>query len=605
MENNLHELTEHPAAAPVGQKKKSKAVRTALIAAFCLLGLVAVLIVGRTFGAPVIHYYDAMEKLERGEYADALKVFERLGDYKNAPQQAAEAKRELLYLDAKELLTRKSYSEAIAAFEELGDFRDAEDQLREARYLYAAQLLEQDDREAAKELLKQIAGYPDSCSALLRQIVFEAWYQNALQSMEKEEYSAAAEEFQALSGYKDAREKAGECRRLHTAKTAYSEGAAFYREGKWAEAYRTLSPIRDMNYKDTASILKKIEQRTEESLSLYAESGERGRILAFLRVMDEIDREESDRLRAELIPEETLEPDQSFYIYDTTHIMGFTANTTREEFASVVLYMLLHGKLHTAFMSNKPVDSDLLVDRAFQGCDLAQELLPGYGAIYNPKVAVGENYITFDLNFDEAYSEHQRSQHLKLFKKFCEESVIQLAEEGLLGSDMSRRQKAEVILNWVGFYLTYDTSMTTHDVGVAIEKKRGVCEAFAALYNRMCNLAGVPAFGQIGTAGGENGERHIWTFHVDEDGKIFYADATWADLYGLDFGVRGQEEPTIELFMEHYLDRCMESALAEQNGSDTYKDVYICSDKLWLTHQAERTPEDIMAYHAKVTGKAS
>lgn len=480
----------------------------------------------------------------------------------------------------------------------------AQNKICETKYLSAMKLLEQGEAEEATALLEEIRGYRDS-GEVLSEIVCTELYERGMESMAQEDYDSARCSFQSAGDFRDAREKAEECRRLSILESAYKEGIKLYNKDKWGAAYLALLPIRDADYKDVNAIMERIETDAVEYARIYADRNEMGKALAFIRVIEEINPEEGGAMRGELIGETIFVPDNSFYIFDTTHITRFTENTPTEEFASVMIYMLLYGQLNIALMSNKAVAYDVLMDKAFQGSDLAQELLPGYGSIYNPSVLIGDNYVNYYLNNEQKYSEHERTVHLKTFKSFCEESVGKLTEMGLLTESMNRRQKAEVILNWVGFFLTYDKALTIHDVGVAIEEKRGVCEAFAALYNRMCNLAGIPTYGQIGDA--QSG-RHIWSFSIDEDGKIFYADATWADLWDIDFGAEGQEEPTIELFAEEYLALCMKKALAEQSGcgtahlQNTTLEAYRCSNWLWSTHKADRSAEDIIAYHAKITG---
>lgn len=609
MENEVQDVMAETLGKPtVERKKKNRTGMIAGITALCLLGAAALIAVGWVLDVPAVRYCYARVQLSHGEYEDALEAFEQLGGYGDAQRQAAEAEKGLRYLAADELISQGRYPEALSILEALENFLDTGERIREAKYLYASELAEQGDYEAAKPLLDQIGNY-EGASTLLRQMEYERWYQCAMEHMAQEEYLAAADRFEALGSYKDAEEKTQECRWLDTAVYAYTQGSRHYANGKWLEAYRALAPLSGSDYKDTEAILAEIHERSSEYARSYAQSGERGRSMAFLRVLEEINEAEANQLRDEFFTPEAFVTDQTFYMVDTTHIKGFTSQTTKEEFASVVLYMLLNGKLDTAFMSNKTVDFDLLADRALQGCDLAGEILPGYGAIYNPQISIGENYITFHMNIDQAYSEHQRSQHIKTFRQFCEDSVRQLTEIGLLGSNMSYRQKAEVIGNWVCFYLTYDPSLSIHDAGVAVEKKRGVCEAYAALYNRMCNYAGIPTYGQIGFAGPGEDARHIWSFHIDENGEIFYADMTWADSYEIDFGVKAPEdEPTIELFAEHYLERCMKAVLAETSGSggvDPYRSVYFWSTKLWVTHRPERSAEEIIAYHDQITGKAA
>lgn len=591
-------------------KRKTRGRKIAVAVAICAF-ILAVGCVADFCGAPFLRYCSGIAKLERERYAAAQTVFADLGDYLNAQDLMREAEKGLRYLEAEEHLAQGQYAQALEIYEELGKFRDAAKKIRQVRYGYAVQLLEQGEKDAAKELLLQAGNYLDTL-ALIEEINLAIGYDSAMRSMEKKDYSSAADGFAALGEYRDAREREAECRALHELVSAYNQGKLHYQCGEWLEAYRALAPIRDEDYLDTVEILDTIMNGASTYVQTYAERGERGKVLAFLQIVEEYDAAKGSALREELIGEEVFAADQSFYYFDTTHIERFTANTPTEEFASVVLYMLIHGKMEYPLMSNKAVDYDILLDRSFQGCDLAGEMLPGYGSIYNPSVSVGENYVVFYLDHEQEYNEFQRTQHLKTFKSFCEDSVRQLTEMGLLGESMTSRQKAEVIINWVGYYLTYDHSLTIHDVGVAVENRRGVCEAYAALYNRMCNLAGIPTYGQVGDAGsGQDNARHIWSFHVDEDGNIFYADATWADPWDIDFGAPGEEAPTVEMFAEAYLERCLRQALAEQkqvggySGSSDGRGIYVYSVKRWMSHVAERDAEQIIAYHAKITGKAA
>lgn len=602
MENKMLDAAEQLTTAANEQKKSKKTSRIALAAALCAAGLIALCVVGWALNVPVMRYGCARMQLEWGDFVQAKEAFAQLGSFADAEKMLAEAEKGIRYREAVELLEQGAHTEAAGILREVGDFRDAAQYLREAEYLCALKLMEQGDHEAARVLLERCRGYRDS-SVLLREIANEKWYSDAAECMEQKEYLVAASRFRMLGDYRDAREKAEKCVWLDTAESTYIEGKRYYTEGNWRDAYRVLLPLLEADFEDTAAMIEEIVAATEKNVIKYGEAGERGRALAFLQVLEEIDAEQAARLREEFFPEETFVPDNSFYIFDTTHIKSFTADTKIEDYATVVIYMLLYGKMETALMCNKTVEYDTLIDRALQACDLAGELLPGYGSTYNPRVSAGSNYVKFHMNVDESYNEFQRTQHIKAFKQFCEDSVRELTEIGLLGSNMSYRQKAEVIGNWVCFFLTYDKSMTIHDVGVAVENKRGVCESYAALYNRMCNLAGIPTYGQIGTAGAGEDARHIWSFHVDENGQIFYADMTWGDTWEIDFGAKDQEEPTVALFAEYYLKQCIKAALS--NSNDPIWSIYFWSAKLWLTHVPERSTDQIIAYHNLVTGKAA
>lgn len=567
------------------------------------------LIAAVVWNMPFVRYHCAGIILERGDYAEARQIFASLGGYKDSAKQVEEAEKGFLYLDAQALLDQGKYSEALAVYETLGNFSKTRDKIRETKYLLAVERIGEEDWKTAQELLSQIGPYRDT-AALLEQLDSELRYKQAWAYMVTEQYENACEEFRMLGGFKDAAEKAEECRRLHEAKTAYDEGKQQYDDGKWLSAYRTLSAIREMDYRDTLTLLEEISAVAEERLRHYAQLGDYGKTLAFLQLMEEIDAGAVEGMRQALAPAETFEKDQSYYLFDLERATFCTMDTPPETIAETILYMLLHGQTDHTILCQSKLDQDEMQERAFDGEDLFCEILPDYGSIYQVYFSVWPNGIELDLDCKQEYSVYEQEQHKAECRAFCEQSLQALTESGLLNSTMSRRQKAEIINNWVGFYLTYDTSLKIHDAGVAVAEAEGVCEAFAGLYHRMCNLAGIPTYGQVGVAGsGTITGMHIWLFHVDEEGNIFYADPTWADPWDLDF-TGEQERPTVADFAEKYLERCMMGGVMEyrypnyRDGAGQKERMYLWSGSLWSTHKAERSTEEIMAAHRLLTGQA-
>ena len=144
-------------------------------------------------------YTAAMQKMEyamhhRQEAAavEAAKLFERLGNYRDAAEKAreceelrqqlkAEAKiaREKKYSQAMDALNRKDYARALRLFEELGDYQDSTDRAAECH-----------------------------------RVIDEQLYRQAKELMENKKWSDAIKAFDTLKSYKDSREMARECRRL-------------------------------------------------------------------------------------------------------------------------------------------------------------------------------------------------------------------------------------------------------------------------------------------------------------------------------------------------------------------------------------------------------
>lgn len=596
---------EEAARQTVAEKKKPRAVW--IVAAVVCAAVIAVAVLR----SPPVRYGFAKAMMERGEYHDARQAFESLGDYKDAEKQVGEAEKGFVYLDAQSLLDQGKYSDALALYGSLGNFAQTRNKIREAKYLWAQELIGQDEWEEAKTLLSEIGPYRDAAE-LVVQLDNELRYKWAEINMVTEKYDAAEEEFRQLGDFRDAAEKAAECRRLGETKKAYDEGYRQYKDGKWLAAYRTLSPIRDMEYEDTLAMLEEIESVAEERARHYAGQKDHSKMLAFVQLAEEIDPETGGALRLELMGEgETFEKDQSYYLFDLAMPPFCTMETQAVDITEALLYMIIYAKPKHTILCQSTLDQEAMKNRVFEGEGLLCEVVPGYGSIYQTYTAVWPNGIELDLDHDQAYSAHQRNQHMTDYKAFCEQSLKELTELGLLHSSMSRRQKAEVLNNWVGFYLTYDKSLTIHDAGVAVTEAEGVCESYAGLYHRMCNLAGIPTYGQTGMAGsGASSAMHIWLFHVDEKGNIFYADPTWADPWDIDFS-RDEEKPTAADFAEQYLEKCMIDAVTGyryptySDGAGQRSNMYLWSKTLWSTHHNERTAEEIIAAHQKLLGNAA
>ena len=509
------------------------------------------------------------------------------------------------YDRAEELLRQGEYAAARQAFEELGDYADAQAQVEKAEkglvYLEAQALLEQGDRKAARSLLEQIVDL-EAAAELLEQLKCEMAYDQAMAYMSKKNYLEAAEQFRALGDFRDASQKAEECQQIGEVKASYDEGHSLYEKGQWLDAYRTLVEIRDAQYEDTAEILDEIIAVTQERAQLYAEQGKRGKLIAFLQLAEEIDVEMGRALRQELAAAEEFEPDLSNLQYDAECLTSCSTDTTAAEYLETLLYMIENGVTQLTLSSNSTLDKATALGQFFTAQNSLGEIILGYMSVYDIAVSVQGNTMEITVEYVDAYSEERVVQLAEIYETFCEQSVRELTELGLLSSAMSYRARAEIICEWVCYYLTYDEMLEIQNAGIAVEQAQGVCTTYATLYHRMCNLAGVPSYGQRGNAG----ERHIWVVHEDETGRIFYADPTWADSWEDDFTAE-EEKPTVADFAEKYLQRCMEGAVREykySNYIDTQGE-YLWSHILWNTHEADRAAEDIIAEYRALQDKNS
>ena len=93
----------------------------------------------------------------------AYKLFAKTGDYKDAPEQAIEAR----YLYAKDLLKQGNCSVDVETeFEELGDYKDSAELIKETKYQRAIQFMNDGKYDSAYRLFERIGDYKDSAELL-------------------------------------------------------------------------------------------------------------------------------------------------------------------------------------------------------------------------------------------------------------------------------------------------------------------------------------------------------------------------------------------------------------------------------------------------------
>lgn len=125
-------------------------------------------------------YETATACLEAGNYNDAQRLFESLGDYRDSADKANEASpANLLYQRALRELESGDNTKALEHFDSLGDYKDSVDKANEAR---------------------------------------ETIYQKAASAFDSGKYSIAAGMFETVGDYADAPQRAEEARGL-----AYTE----------------------------------------------------------------------------------------------------------------------------------------------------------------------------------------------------------------------------------------------------------------------------------------------------------------------------------------------------------------------------------------------
>lgn len=267
----------------------------------------------------------------------------------------------------------------------------------------------------------------------------------------------------------------------------------------------------------------------------------------------------------------------------------FDGNTRENEFAALFLDLWMNGREKISIPVSERGCSrqefeNSTAGRIVGGAVLARNYLPDYASL-NGKQSYEYQYvegsdrvenITFYNNSDTGLSIQEVQEHLDQLDEFCVQTLRSLIGRWGLREDMTRRQKAWLVYQWVGYYLEFDQSQQIHDVAAAIESREGVCETYMAIYFRMCTLLGIPTYGQYGWLNGDT--EHIWAVQLDEAGNVFYTDPTGGDQVGEKWDP--QEDSTQEL-----LDRFAGEWFG-RDAEPSREDVFFWQEKIWDTHKA-------------------
>lgn len=117
------------------------------------------------------------------------------------------------------------------------------------------------------------------------------------------------------------------------------------------------------------------------------------------------------------------------------------------------------------------------------------------------------------------------SGRIAAFKAACEEIMSGLYQSGALKNNMTVKEKARAILLYTTYNTKFDTTNSAYTGYDAAVRKTAVCQGYTAMYNYLCNLAGVRMECMTGTV---DGVGHAWS-RVYLGGVWYNVDTTWCD----------------------------------------------------------------------------
>lgn len=175
-------------------RNKKIGIVVAVIAFIVFIGIIIKNVI-----IPANEYSQAVERLEKGEYDIAKKMFETLGDYKDSEDLVLET----CYQKAQYLVEEKDYQGAIDILVKNSDYKKSLEVINECKYQIALLHYEKEEYDDALNILNTLGNYNNST-----QLVNEISYIQANQMIEAGEYLAAYYLLVQISGYNDSDTKA-------------------------------------------------------------------------------------------------------------------------------------------------------------------------------------------------------------------------------------------------------------------------------------------------------------------------------------------------------------------------------------------------------------
>ena len=271
------ELAPYGAETPLSkQRKKQKAVRTAIILSVSFLVLICVAAVLFVFiGIPYMKEQDRIERynkgakaIEEGRYDKAADIFRDLGNYDDSEKMLAYAERGIRYDEAVQAMTDRDYRTAKAILDEQPDFKDSADLLTQCNYAVAFEdavaLADAGKYEEALKKLDEAGSNPDKHKV-------EAKCKEAIAHAKIREYIGAKKYAEALELLNSAEGKTIENYNALVKEcsngAAYAEALELYRDQMFYSAYNKFKSLGD--YENAKSYMNSCVQNTPSTKELY------------------------------------------------------------------------------------------------------------------------------------------------------------------------------------------------------------------------------------------------------------------------------------------------------------------------------------------------
>ena len=157
-------------------------------------------------------YASAEQYVKDYEYAEAIKQYISLGDYKDSSEKSKSTFTEAVEY-AKALSTEGNYEQALELLNGISNYGDVAEVRQYIRYTQAKTLMESEKYAEAYNIFSEIGGYEDSKSLAEASYASfqEQLYNKATALMKSGDYKSATQMFEEIADYSNCGELAVEC----------------------------------------------------------------------------------------------------------------------------------------------------------------------------------------------------------------------------------------------------------------------------------------------------------------------------------------------------------------------------------------------------------
>ena len=198
--------------------------------------------------------------------------------------------------------------------------------------------------------------------------------------------------------------------------------------------------------------------------------------------------------------------------------------TAKQLLPAVVAHMQRMERKFTLQVNGRlPKSMDALLEEVFELCHLQQPFYTQHCASRSSRyMNVSKNRVKIDFTLKYRMSRAEEKWVVGEIRR-----VLHL----ITNMEMSELEKVVAVHDYIIRHYDYElqTEGSPFTVYTFLHEKKGVCMAYALLFEKMMEELDIPCFYVVGKADGESDLGHAWNM-VQLDGDWYHIDATWNDL---------------------------------------------------------------------------